>query len=85
MTDPERKDAWDAMALLHDALSELSPPGSLPSKEEIDRLFGATIAGYAEAFAQAVSTLHAVAYPAVAPKELPRDSFHNECWVVRCD
>ena len=62
MTDAEREGAWQAMTALHESLSELCPPGSLPSEEEINRRYGPTFAGYATAFTQAVRELHALAY-----------------------
>jgi hypothetical protein len=61
VTDPEREEAWAAMSFLHEALSELCPPGSLPSEEAINARYGPTFLGYAKAFVAAVRQLHDVA------------------------
>ena len=47
-----------ALSFLHEALSELCPPGSLPSQEAINTIYGPTFLGYATVFIAAVRELH---------------------------
>ena len=49
-----RREAWEALDLLLEGLGNLLPPGSLPSKEEINRRYGPTFAGYAQAIVEAI-------------------------------
>jgi hypothetical protein len=51
------QEAWQAISLIHEALGEICPPGSLPSEEQINASHGPTFLGYAEALVGAVQKL----------------------------
>jgi hypothetical protein len=48
-------EAWSAMSLIHEALSNFGPVGTLPSEEAINAERGPSFSGYAEAFIEAIA------------------------------
>ena len=45
------------MSLIHEALGDATPPGTLPSEEAINSEYGPTFLHYAEVFVRAINKL----------------------------
>ena len=56
-TQSEREEAWAALELIHEAVGDVCPPGSLPSQEAINAICGPTFMCYAEAIVAALKRL----------------------------
>ena len=54
LTQSEREEAWAALELIYEAVSDVCPPGALPSQEEINASCGPTFMCYAEAIVTAL-------------------------------
>jgi hypothetical protein len=52
-----RRDAWAAMSMIHEAVGLVVPPGALPSEEAINAKYGPTLGGYAEAICEALAKI----------------------------